>query len=73
MKALLDKNLAEHPANAANMVNLSGILDKDSTDAEIVNWATKYRAARDAGSEPQEAAKLADNQIALEAKHAQEV
>lgn len=69
MKTLLDKKLAEHPANAARMVNLSSVLNKDSTDAEIVSWATVYRAARDGGTETEEAAKQADAQLALEAAH----
>jgi hypothetical protein len=65
MKAILDAKLAEHPANAAQMVNLSRILNKASTTDEIIKWAAFYRAARDEGKERNVAAKQAD-QLAFE-------
>lgn len=60
MKAILDAGHAENPANAAQMVNLSKVLTKDDTPEVFVAWAGVYRAGRDAGKEPAEAAKVAD-------------
>jgi hypothetical protein len=65
MKAILDAKLAEHPANAARMVNLSSLLNKTSTTDEIIKWSAFYRAARDEGKERDVAAKQAD-QLAFE-------
>lgn len=60
MKAILDAGHAENPANAARMVNLSTVLTKDDAPEVFVAWAAVYRAARDGGKEPAEAAKVAD-------------
>lgn len=67
MTALLEGGLADGPQNAAAMVNLSTILNNDSTTEEIVAWATIYRAARDEGAGTAKAAKQADAQVSVEA------
>lgn len=66
MLAILQQKLAKNPGHAARMVNLSHLLNSKSTDAEIISWASVYRAARDEGLDTTDAAKRADVQAALE-------
>jgi hypothetical protein len=65
MHALLDAGLAENPPNAAAMVNLSDVLDNQSSVTKIVAWATVYREQRNNGADKVAAAKAADEAMGV--------
>jgi hypothetical protein len=57
---IVAEKLAEHARHAVAMLNKSAKLMPEMPTEQVVAWAAKYREARDAGGDAEQALKLAD-------------